>query len=101
MFVATVFILILVKLVNNNVFYSYYFTSESILRQWLEIQLFIYIFFYDYRFVSERGSSRMLQHVEHIDRVYKILPPQGHKTEPERAADVISLPATPKLKYNH
>ncbi len=43
MFVATVFIVILVKLVNNNVFYSYYFTSESILRQWLEIQLFIYI----------------------------------------------------------
>uniref|UniRef100_A0A8C2K428 TROVE domain-containing protein n=1 Tax=Cyprinus carpio TaxID=7962 RepID=A0A8C2K428_CYPCA len=42
-------------------------------------------------FVSERGSSRMLQHVEHMDRVYNIPPPQGHKTEPDRAADVISL----------
>uniref|UniRef100_A0A8C2CVQ4 TROVE domain-containing protein n=1 Tax=Cyprinus carpio TaxID=7962 RepID=A0A8C2CVQ4_CYPCA len=46
---------------------------------------------YGCRFVSERGSSRMLQHVEHMDRVYNIPPPQGHKTEPERAADVISL----------
>ncbi|KTF83126.1 hypothetical protein cypCar_00048991, partial [Cyprinus carpio] len=49
-------------------------------------------------FVSERGSSRMLQHVEHMDRVYNIPPPQGHKTEPDRAADVISLPATPKFR---
>ncbi|XP_077088615.1 telomerase protein component 1 [Siphateles boraxobius] len=51
------------------------------------------------KFVSERGSSRMLQHVEHMDRVYKIPPPQGHKTEPERAADVIPLPATPKFRW--
>ncbi|XP_056092464.1 telomerase protein component 1 [Rhinichthys klamathensis goyatoka] len=51
------------------------------------------------KFVSERGSSRMLQHVEHMDRVYKIPPPQGRKTEPERAADVISLPATPKFRW--
>lgn len=54
--------------------------------------------FCDCRFVSERGSSRMLQHVEHMDRVYKIPPPQGRKTEPERAADVIALPATPKFR---
>ncbi|KTF72846.1 hypothetical protein cypCar_00038029 [Cyprinus carpio] len=51
------------------------------------------------KFVSERGSSRMLQHVEHMDRVYNIPPPQGHKTEPERAADVTSLPATPKFRW--
>ncbi|KAK2900722.1 hypothetical protein Q8A67_008837 [Cirrhinus molitorella] len=51
------------------------------------------------KFVSERGSSRMLQHVEHMDRVYNIPPPQGRKTEPERAADVISLPATPKFRW--
>ncbi|RXN37538.1 telomerase component 1 [Labeo rohita] len=50
-------------------------------------------------FVSERGSSRMLQHVEHMDRVYNIPPPQGRKTEPERAADVIPLPATPKFRW--
>uniref|UniRef100_A0A673J018 TROVE domain-containing protein n=1 Tax=Sinocyclocheilus rhinocerous TaxID=307959 RepID=A0A673J018_9TELE len=55
--------------------------------------------FYGCRFVSERGSSRMLQHVEHMDRVYNIPPPQGRKTEPERAADVILLPATPKLGW--
>ncbi|XP_073705050.1 telomerase protein component 1 isoform X2 [Garra rufa] len=51
------------------------------------------------KFVSERGSSRMLQHVEHMDRVYNIPPPQGHRTEPERAADFISLPATPKFRW--
>ncbi|XP_039510590.1 telomerase protein component 1 [Pimephales promelas] len=51
------------------------------------------------KFVSERGSSRMLQHVEHMDRVYKIPPPQGRKTEPESAADVIPLPATPKFRW--
>ncbi|XP_059419370.1 telomerase protein component 1 isoform X2 [Carassius carassius] len=51
------------------------------------------------KFVSERGSSRMLQHVEHMDRIYNIPPPQGRKTEPERAADVISLPATPKFRW--
>ncbi|XP_051725958.1 telomerase protein component 1 [Ctenopharyngodon idella] len=51
------------------------------------------------KFVSERGSSRMLQHVEHMDRLYNIPPPQGRKTEPERAADVIPLPATPKLRW--
>ncbi len=84
---------------DKNVFYSYYFTFESILKAGDSV-VHLY-FFYDYRFVSERGSSRMLLHVEHIDRVYKILPPQGHKTEPERAADVISLPATPKLRLDH
>ncbi|XP_016365537.1 telomerase protein component 1-like isoform X2 [Sinocyclocheilus rhinocerous] len=51
------------------------------------------------KFVSERGSSRMLQHVEHMDRVYNIPPPQGRKTEPERAADVISLPPTLKFRW--
>ncbi|KAK7159508.1 hypothetical protein R3I94_005751 [Phoxinus phoxinus] len=51
------------------------------------------------KFVSERGSSRMLQHVENMDRVYKIPPPQGRKTEPERAAEVIPLPATPKFRW--
>ncbi|XP_016136061.1 telomerase protein component 1-like [Sinocyclocheilus grahami] len=51
------------------------------------------------KFVSERGSSRMLQHVEHMDRVYNIPPPQGRKIEPERTADVILLPATPKLRW--
>ncbi|RXN33639.1 telomerase component 1 [Labeo rohita] len=51
------------------------------------------------KFVSERGSSRMLQRVEHMDRLYNIPPPQGRKTEPERAAEVIPLPATPKFRW--
>ncbi|XP_051989952.1 telomerase protein component 1 isoform X1 [Xyrauchen texanus] len=51
------------------------------------------------KFISERGSSRLLQHVENMDRVYNIPPPQGHKPESERATDVIPLPATPKLRW--
>ncbi|XP_048050287.1 telomerase protein component 1-like isoform X2 [Megalobrama amblycephala] len=51
------------------------------------------------KFVSERGSSRMLQHVEHMDRVYNIPPPQGRKTELERATDAITLPAAPKFRW--
>ncbi|KTF83124.1 hypothetical protein cypCar_00047657, partial [Cyprinus carpio] len=69
-----------------------YKLSSNIIELWGFSEQFLKI-------VSERGSSRMLQHVEHMDRVYNIPPPQGHKTEPDRAADVISLPATPKFSY--
>lgn len=51
------------------------------------------------KFVSERGSSRMLQHVENMDRVYNIPPPQGCQKEPERSADVMPLQATPKFRW--
>ncbi|XP_061775591.1 telomerase protein component 1 isoform X2 [Nerophis ophidion] len=50
------------------------------------------------RFVSERGSSRLLDHVEHLDKVYDIPPPQGAK-DPEPTCSVMSLPTTPKLKW--
>uniref|UniRef100_A0A8C1DJR2 TROVE domain-containing protein n=1 Tax=Cyprinus carpio carpio TaxID=630221 RepID=A0A8C1DJR2_CYPCA len=69
-----------------------YKLSSNIIELWGFSEQFLKI-------VSERGSSRMLQHVEHMDRVYNIPPPQGHKTEPDRAADVISLPATPKFRW--
>ncbi|TRY98943.1 hypothetical protein DNTS_016997 [Danionella cerebrum] len=51
------------------------------------------------KFVSERGSLRMLQHVENIDKVYNIPPPQEGKSEPERSADIVPLPATPKFRW--
>ncbi|XP_056599066.1 telomerase protein component 1 isoform X2 [Triplophysa dalaica] len=51
------------------------------------------------KFVTERGSSRLLQHVENMDKVHNIPPPQGHKTQPERSDDIVALPPTPKLRW--
>ncbi|XP_057189566.1 telomerase protein component 1 [Triplophysa rosa] len=51
------------------------------------------------KFITERGSSRLLQHVENMDKVHNIPPPQGHKTQPERSADLVPLLATPKLRW--
>uniref|UniRef100_A0A8C1N922 TROVE domain-containing protein n=1 Tax=Cyprinus carpio TaxID=7962 RepID=A0A8C1N922_CYPCA len=84
LFVITVFIFILVPRSRNDSIP--YFLLSVCKQQYVHLDLF-----YGCRIVSERGSSRMLQHVEHMDRVYNIPPPQGHKTEPDRAADVISL----------
>ncbi|XP_030629420.1 telomerase protein component 1 [Chanos chanos] len=51
------------------------------------------------KFISERGSSRLLDHIECIDKLYNIPPPQGTKDQIEQAADVSLLPATPKLRW--
>ncbi|XP_034166297.2 telomerase protein component 1 isoform X2 [Pangasianodon hypophthalmus] len=51
------------------------------------------------RFISERGSSRLLDHVEQIDKLHKIPPPTGSTAKPERTGDVVPLPAVPKLRW--
>lgn len=50
------------------------------------------------RFVAERASSRLLDHVEHLDKVYNIPPPEGAK-DPQTKTNVIAIPASPKLRY--
>ncbi|KAM3605500.1 uncharacterized protein V6R79_026311 [Siganus canaliculatus] len=50
------------------------------------------------RFVAERGSSRLLDHVEHIDKLYNIPPPEGAKS-PQATNSVVPLPAVPKLRW--
>ncbi|XP_024136918.1 telomerase protein component 1 isoform X2 [Oryzias melastigma] len=50
------------------------------------------------RFVAERGSSRLLEHVENMDKKYKIPPPEGAKG-PESPNSFLSLPASPKLRW--
>lgn len=52
------------------------------------------------RFVAERGASRLMDHVEKIDEIYKLPEPQG-KTTKQRTMDVVSLPLlrTPKLRW--
>lgn len=49
------------------------------------------------RFVAERGSSRLLDHVEHLDKVYKIPPAEGAKS-PEAINKVVPIPAIPELR---
>ncbi|XP_062386572.1 telomerase protein component 1-like [Sardina pilchardus] len=51
------------------------------------------------KFISERGSSRLLDHVEHMDKLHGVPAPPQTKAEQERAADVLPLPATPKLRW--
>ncbi|XP_030607193.1 telomerase protein component 1 [Archocentrus centrarchus] len=50
------------------------------------------------RFVAERGSSRLLDHVEHLDKLYNIPPPEGAKC-PQTTSNVVSIPASPKLRW--
>ncbi|XP_062873352.1 telomerase protein component 1-like [Trichomycterus rosablanca] len=52
-----------------------------------------------FRFISERGSSRFLDHVEGMDKLHNIPPPAGAPAKPERTADVLPLPAVPKLRW--
>ncbi|XP_039999978.1 telomerase protein component 1 isoform X2 [Xiphias gladius] len=50
------------------------------------------------RFVAERGSSRLLDHVEHLDKLYNIPPPGGAKG-PQTTNNVVQIPASPKLRW--
>ncbi|XP_077471259.1 telomerase protein component 1 isoform X2 [Stigmatopora argus] len=49
------------------------------------------------RFVVERGSSRLLDHVEHLDKLYYIPSPAGAKDETTNC--IVSIPKTPKLRW--
>ncbi|XP_047676292.1 telomerase protein component 1 isoform X2 [Tachysurus fulvidraco] len=51
------------------------------------------------RFITERGSSRLLDHVEQMDKLHKIPPPAGSTEKPERTCDVVPLPEVPKLRW--
>ncbi|XP_041659793.1 telomerase protein component 1 [Cheilinus undulatus] len=50
------------------------------------------------RFVAERGSSRLLDHVENLDRLYNIPPPVGAK-DALTSNNIVSIPASPKLRW--
>ncbi|XP_041849088.1 telomerase protein component 1 isoform X3 [Melanotaenia boesemani] len=50
------------------------------------------------RFVAERGSSRLLDHVEHLDKLYNIPPPEG-ATGPQTLDNIVSIPASPKIRW--
>ncbi|CAG5896404.1 unnamed protein product, partial [Menidia menidia] len=50
------------------------------------------------RFVAERGSSRLLDHVENLDRLYNIPPPEGAKA-PQSQNSLLSIPDSPKLRW--
>ncbi|XP_067330361.1 telomerase protein component 1-like isoform X1 [Channa argus] len=50
------------------------------------------------RVVAARGSPRLLDHVEHLDKVYNIPPPVSAKDRPT-LDDVIPIPSSPKLRW--
>ncbi|XP_018533631.1 telomerase protein component 1 [Lates calcarifer] len=50
------------------------------------------------RFVAERGSSRLLDHVEHLDKLYNIAPPEGAKGT-QTTSSLVPIPASPKLRW--
>ncbi|XP_039671900.1 telomerase protein component 1 isoform X3 [Perca fluviatilis] len=50
------------------------------------------------RFVAERGSSRLLEHVEHLDKLYNVPPPEGAK-DPQTTNHVVPIPASPNLRW--
>uniref|UniRef100_A0A3Q2YXL3 TROVE domain-containing protein n=1 Tax=Hippocampus comes TaxID=109280 RepID=A0A3Q2YXL3_HIPCM len=49
-------------------------------------------------FVAERGSSRLLDHVEHLDKVYNVPPPAEAK-DPDTTNSLVSIPASPKSRW--
>ncbi|CAJ1072532.1 Hypothetical predicted protein [Xyrichtys novacula] len=51
------------------------------------------------RFVAERGSSRLLDHVEHLDKLYSIPPPLEGAKKPQTSNTVAQIPASPKLRW--
>ncbi|KAG9331111.1 hypothetical protein JZ751_020245, partial [Albula glossodonta] len=51
------------------------------------------------RFVAERGSSRLLDHVEHIDKLHHIPPPEDAKQQANQSTAICSLPPAPKQRW--
>ncbi|XP_036374733.1 telomerase protein component 1 [Megalops cyprinoides] len=51
------------------------------------------------RFVAERGSFRLLDHVEHMDKLHGIPPPDGAKDQNGSVPVACPLPAAPKLRW--
>lgn len=50
------------------------------------------------RFVAERGSSRLLDHVDHMDKLHNVPPPADGKDRVRRDPTLTPIPATPKLR---
>ncbi|XP_051943966.1 telomerase protein component 1 [Hippocampus zosterae] len=50
------------------------------------------------RFVAERGSSRLLDHVEHLDKVYNV-PPAAEAKDPDTNMSLVSIPSSPKSRW--
>ncbi|XP_066579080.1 telomerase protein component 1 isoform X2 [Amia ocellicauda] len=46
------------------------------------------------KFVAERGSSRLLDHIEHIDKIYHVPPADGAKEQLGKVTEVCPLPPT-------
>ncbi|XP_069044718.1 telomerase protein component 1-like isoform X1 [Lepisosteus oculatus] len=83
--------------------------SEQILKQKKEIKpktekncVLLYGFSEQIlKFIAERGSSRLLDHVEQIDRLYRIPPEDGAKEQMARVTDICPLLPTPAVRWRN
>ncbi|MBN3316831.1 TEP1 protein, partial [Atractosteus spatula] len=53
------------------------------------------------KFIAERGSSRLLDHVEQIDRLYRIPPEDGAKEQMARVTNICPLLPTPAVRWRN
>ncbi|XP_048867446.1 telomerase protein component 1 [Brienomyrus brachyistius] len=51
------------------------------------------------KFVAERGSSRLLDHVDHMDKLHNVPPPADGNDRVRRDPTLTPIPATPKLRW--
>uniref|UniRef100_A0A4W6BKJ4 TROVE domain-containing protein n=1 Tax=Lates calcarifer TaxID=8187 RepID=A0A4W6BKJ4_LATCA len=92
---------------NHDVEYTIDTYRKEINSKVLEVQVFMshtfpkilkYFCNHVIRFVAERGSSRLLDHVEHLDKLYNIAPPEGAKGT-QTTSSLVPIPASPKLRW--
>ncbi|KAM7405298.1 hypothetical protein PAMP_012571 [Pampus punctatissimus] len=86
-------IMVTERWIPNNVVWTTNIYRKEINNKALSVHIYL-----SERFIGERGSSRLLDHVEHLDKVYNIPPPEGAK-DPQTTNTVISIPASPKLRW--
>ncbi|KPP60713.1 hypothetical protein Z043_121260, partial [Scleropages formosus] len=51
------------------------------------------------KFVAERGSARLLDHVEQMDKIHNIPPSAGSTEQAERVPALTPIPSTPRLRW--
>ncbi|KAJ0011533.1 hypothetical protein NQD34_012509 [Periophthalmus magnuspinnatus] len=87
------------KDVNNEALYVQIFLKSDNVENTTDRNHVILTGFSDQmlRFVAERGSSRLLDHVEHLDKVYNIPPPEGAKEPLSHTA--VSITASPSVRW--
>ncbi|XP_028448639.1 telomerase protein component 1 isoform X2 [Perca flavescens] len=89
------------KDVNNKALIVKIFLSQSTPDEFIPDRNYVKLYGFSeqiLRFVAERGSSRLLNHVEHLDKLYNVPPPEGAKG-PQTTNNVVPILASPNLRW--